>query len=197
MNERVKIMFVCSKNSRRRVVHYPTCRYASGLKPKQKKYFYTLQEARLAGYRLCNCCAPISKYLKGNRREIQEYCRQHELLCSLHDGGLTIATPYSQWKIITGNRHHIFLYHKSTAQLTGEGPVPGYHPQKVHRDNIMDYLRYITAHDEFRLNFARSSASKKGSRRRRKQQKKARKYARKMQIQRVLSLIDRLQAANS
>lgn len=40
------------------VYHYPSCHYVKNIKPENKVYFSSTEEARRAGYRPCKVCTP-------------------------------------------------------------------------------------------------------------------------------------------
>ncbi len=105
-------MYFASKNSKKQIVHYDYCSYRKCMRKGNIITFTTLEEARAVGYRLCDCCAPIRKYVRAEAEEISSFSQEHGVTCHQHDGVLCVRTPYSRWKIIVnGQKHNIFLYH--------------------------------------------------------------------------------------
>ena len=190
-------MYCYSKTSGRKVVHKNDC-YHLRRTPKEKKgWFYTLEEAQAAGYRLCRNCSRAAEKYQSEKEEIERFCSQNEIACHTQDETIVIVTPYSKWKIIfAGGR--MFLYHKNSQKRVSdrESPVPGYHSQAVHEDTIIAYLRYVIKHDEYR--FGEQSyvqrekiRGKKGTKRYNKA-KQQRKREHRYEVRRVLNLIDSL-----
>lgn len=193
-------MFYYSKNSKEKIVHDSHCCCFKIMNKQNVRCFATLEEARAAGYRLCDRCAPINRFIRGNRKAINEFCRRNGMLCYLHDGSITIKAPFSMWKIILHEktRKHIFLYHKNIYNSLGNSAVPGYHSQSVRRNAVLAYLEYIAAHEEYRqknpLVPTRQSASppRKGTKRWNKEQRRLENMRRRDAIHRTLYLIDQV-----
>ncbi len=171
--------------------------------PENKIRYQNAAEARGAGCRVCKCCAPIRAYVEKQRNEIEEYCQQSGIswLINYREGCLMVATYCSDWKIIVnGKEDYIFLYHKNfhNRGVNYKDPVPGYHSQKCRRNNILDYLEYITKHDAYRIgNPGQGKCGErkerhfpKGSHKYCTQQKQKKKEEKKRSIARVLQLID-------
>lgn len=192
-------MYFYSKKSHNKIVHLNNCSYVLHMDRESKGQFANLEEAREAGYQLCKCCAPISKYYKSEYFKIKEYAAKNGLAFYLNDGVLIIQTPYSKWKIITnGHKNYIFLYHKNTYKKCRENTlVPGYHSQSVRRSTIMGYLKYIVEHDNYRLNNPEYHGPvyveppRKGTKRYKKEKKRERKRERYQSVMRVLALIEK------
>lgn len=216
-------MYFFSKKSSRKVVHHSNCRYCLKLESENKGHFATLEEANAVGYRLCNCCAPIAKYVRRDVKIMQSFCLEKGLLYYLYNGSITVETKHSKWKIIVaGKRHSIFLYHKNKFEPGEGGIVPGYHSQSVRRNSVMEYLEYIAAHEDYRyrnplkagrytaanlpqaasipaqtaavLQQTKPTPPQKGTKRWKKEQARKKREEEHMQIRRVLSLIEQVSA---
>lgn len=200
-------MVFYSRASRSKIVHLSNCRFVKKIRKSNRAYFETLEDAREAGFRLCNCCAPIAKHFRKESKSIEEFCRKEGLSVYLHDGVLIIRAPHhSKWKLITaGKNNKLFLYHKNTLperEGMPDSEIPGYHSQAVHKKTIIAYLQYIISHDAWRRNHpvalpvAKRPAPQKGTKRWFAEQKKGKRRQLKMQIQNVLTLIDSVQAGD-
>ena len=198
-------MVIYSALSSNKIVHLPNCKFIK--KIKNKASFESLAHARKNGYRLCNCCAPISKKYQKESKEIEFFCRTEGLSVRLSDGELIIDTPcHSKWKLITADKSNkLFLYHKNSCTLNNSRPesmIPGYHIQAVREKTILNYLKYILNHDEWRrihplaTPAVKRTTSQKGTKRWRAEQKKEKSRQKKMQTRHVLDLIDSIQANN-
>lgn len=183
-----------------KVVHMQLCFHLRGKDKVRVGVFHTLEEARQQGYRLCNHCAPISRFLRGQNARLQQYCQQNGMLYRLVDGCITVQTPHSTWKIIVNGKTKrcIFLYHKNTFETGKAGFVPGYHSQAVRRDSILEYLEYINAHECYRRNNPVTPIKqtppppRKGTKRWYKEQKHQRYTQRKAAIKQTLALLGQI-----
>lgn len=198
-------MVFYSKTSGNKIVHLSNCRFVKQIKKKNRAYFQTIEDARADGFRLCNCCAPIARRLRKEGKNIEELCRTQGLSVYLHDGVLIICAPHhSKWKLITaGEKNKLALYHKNTIlEMRGmpESAIPGYHSQAIHKETVIDYLKYIISHDEWRRHHpiamptTKQPAPQKGTKRWKAEQKKEKKRQLKMQTKNVLALIKSVQA---
>ena len=194
-------MFYYSKNCKGKIVHYAHCCYSKMIEKQNIGYFSTLEEAQAAGYRVCNRCAPIRRFIRGEEKAINEYCQQNGMLYYLEDGCIIVKTPHSAWKIIIvgKSRKHIFLYHRNTHNSNEKSTVPGYHCQSVRKNTVLEYMEYIVAHEEYR--YKKPLAPKKqsvtpppqkGTKRWRKEQKHLQHVQRKENIRHTLYLIELL-----
>lgn len=77
-------MLYYSKNSREKVAHYMSCGCLKMIDAQNINWFSTPAEARAAGYRLCNRCAPITQFLYGSQKAINDYCQQNGNIISSH-----------------------------------------------------------------------------------------------------------------
>lgn len=203
-------MLLYQKKSSRKIVHYSGCRYLKEHMDDNRGTFNTIVEAHSAGYRLCKCCSPIAQHYREERKQILQFCAEAGLSCYQTDGSVKVATPRSQWKIITsGRKNLLFLYHRNTNPYWKDDGqvsiVPGYHSQAVRKNSIVDYLKYIIEHDAYRNRHpayiakppkAERAPAPKGSKRWYKEQRKATRRKRSDEIRNVLNLIDQLQVVN-
>lgn len=146
-------MVFYSTKSNEKVFHLPHCKIARRIRKEYKKQFATPEEARLAGYRMCNCCSLVGMRLRKEQKTVNQFCQENGISCWLKDGQLHVHTPRSKWRIIVnGKANKLFLYHKNTYQKYEEIPsiVPGYHSQATRSKTIVGYLEYIVQHDIYR-----------------------------------------------
>ena len=146
-------MVFYSTKSNEKVFHLPHCKIARRIRKEYKKQFATPEEARLAGYRMCNCCSLVGMRLRKEQKAVNQFCQVNGVSCWLEDGQLHVHTPRSKWRIIVnGKANKLFLYHKNTYRKYEEIPsiVPGYHSQATRSKTIVGYLEYIIQHDIYR-----------------------------------------------
>lgn len=146
-------MVFYSTKSNEKVFHLPHCKIARRIRKEFKKQFATPEEARMAGYRMCNCCSLVGMRLRKEQNAVNQFCQENGVSCRLEDGQLHVHTPRSKWRIIVnGKAHKLFLYHKNTYHKNEEIPsiVPGYHSQAIRSKTIVGYLEYIIDHDIYR-----------------------------------------------
>lgn len=146
-------MVFYSTKSNEKVFHLPHCKIARRIRKEYKKQFATPEEARMAGYRMCNCCSLVGMRLRKEQKAVNQFCQENGVSCWLEDGQLHVHTPRSKWRIIVnGKANKLFLYHKNTYHKYEEIPsiVPGYHSQATRSMTIVGYLEYIVQHDIYR-----------------------------------------------
>lgn len=146
-------MVFYSTKSNEKVFHLPHCKIARRIRKEYKKQFATPEEARSAGYRMCNCCSPVGMRLRKEQEAVNQFCQENGVSCWLEDGQLHVITPRSEWRIIiNGKAKKLFLYHKNTYEKFEKIPsiVPGYHSQAARSETIVGYLEYIIQHDIYR-----------------------------------------------
>ena len=194
-------MYTYSTSHGEKIFHAASCTYSGRIKIKNRNYFLTQQEAREAGYRMCNCCAPIIRYMKKEQKEIMDYARKHNMKLCLYDGELYIENGAGQWKIVTGEREKgIWLYHGNRERYNTLEWNNGMLQHHYHRHEdirsgyILGYLKYIYKHDRWRSNqiekYRKLPKQTKNQRwRYQKEKKKADRHA----VSRVLNLIDWMQ----
>lgn len=186
--------------SKSKVVHLSNCAHMRDADRNRVSFFSSLESARKHGYRLCNHCAPINKFLNGHRAQLEAYCQQNGLLYRLEDGCICVQTPHSAWKIVMNGKTKkcIFLYHKNTYTTGDSGFVPGYHSQTVRRNSVLEYLEYINAHEAFRCKNPVApmkqpvTPPQKGTKRWYKQQKRQQANQKRMAINQTLFLIEQI-----
>lgn len=148
-------MLIYNKKSGSNVVHYSHCRHIKGRKQDVRVTFDTPEEARAAGYRLCKCCAPMTKFYKKEAKALEQFATENGLSYFYGDGMLDIKSPYSQWKVIVAGKDikRLFIYHKNTQTRAKQKPsiVPGYHSQAYRTDTLLGYMQFILSHDAFHL----------------------------------------------
>ena len=156
-------MVFYSIKSNEKVFHLSHCKIAHRIRKDYKRQFTTPEEARMAGYRMCNCCSIVGKRLRKEQAAVNRFCQENGVSCWLDDGQLRIITPKSKWRIIVnGKANKLFLYHKNSYKKPESIPsiIPGYHSQAIRCKTIVEYLDYIVQHDIFREK-ERKKASRK------------------------------------
>lgn len=144
-------MVIYSAKSNEKIFHLPHCNIIRRIQKPYREQFDTQEEARLAGYRMCNCCSPIGGRLRKERQAINHFCQKSGASCRLEDNQLHIVTLRSEWKVVIGHAKKLLLYHKNTHENAEKTPsiISGYHLQAVRRQTISGYLDYIVQHDTF------------------------------------------------
>lgn len=146
-------MVFYSINSKERVFHLTDCVVNRRIKRENRRQYDTPEQAREAGLRMCNRCAPMGRKLQKELAEIQNFAKDHKMTYQLCDNALYITSQFGEWVIImVGKRKTIFLYHKNLRPVKSSraSVVPGYHSQAVRADSILGYMQYIAAHDAYR-----------------------------------------------
>lgn len=190
--------YVCGK-SRNKMVHKMNCRYAGMIPDKNKKCFATLKEAQEAGYVQCMYCAYIRKYMEQERKELSDFCRKNGLYYEFNhkDGALDVISRTGRWKIIVnGKKHCIWLYHKNLRGGRQDSLVPGYHSQKICKGTLIDYMKYIVEHDQYRMEnpLYESQKAGRGQRARAEQRQQAQKVRKWQSIRYVTELLNIMSA---
>ena len=149
-------MRMISKESTNMVYHRPECRYALRI---NKKNWVQMDwdEARKQGYRPCKCCDEM-RFLYGLEKEnIECYSESHNLDIDLIKNEIIVRTDAGCWKILyKKSRQKFILLHRNYAKgritLDEINKVPYHHQGDFpFSKSIMKYVRYIQAHDEFKL----------------------------------------------
>ena len=66
------------------------------------------------GFRCCRHCDSVARRVAEEKREIEEYCKEHELVCLLEPGVLVVNTDQSQWRIIPRDTYlKLQLFHRN------------------------------------------------------------------------------------
>lgn len=161
-------MVYASIKSREKVFHLPHCKIHTRINRDYRIAFDTPDQARAAGYRMCNCCSSMGLRLRKEQKTIDAFCEKNKLKYLLWDGDLMIKAPNSDWKIIINGRDKkMFLYHKNKFRSPSddESMIPGYHSQAVRQKTILGYLQYIVSHDDFRQKQTQSRERSRNSKR--------------------------------
>ena len=191
-------MYSYSKKSGRKVVHKDNCYHLREAQREAIGWFHTLEEAQAAGYRLCRHCDRAIREYRNEEKQIEQFCAQNEIKCYTQNEKVIIVTPYSKWKIIFVSKR-MFLYHKNSQKRLSDmdSIVPGYHSQAIHKDTIIEYLKYVIEHDQYRLLHdmpVRNETTKliKGTKKYKKAMKRQKKREHRYEVKRVLDLIESL-----
>ena len=194
-------MYIYSTSHGEKIFHAASCTYSGRIKMKNRNYFDTKQEAREHGYRMCNCCAPIVRYMKRERNEIECFARKHNMKLHVYDGELHVEFGVVPWKIVVEDEtREIILYHGNRERYNTLEWKHGMLQHHYHRQNdvskgtILEYLDYIYKHDCWRSNQIEEYRKlPKQTRNQRKRYKKEKNKADRYAVSRVLNLIDRMQ----
>ena len=193
--------YVCGKSSNK-IIHYMDCRYIKMIPTKNRKYFYTMEDASESGYVQCKYCSYIGKYINKEKKMLEHYCIPNGIhyYFNAADGSLDVISHSGKWKIIVnGQRHFIWLYHKNKFGNRPNELIPGYHSQSVRRTSLMGYMKYIVDHDRYRddnplYERQRHVNTIKGSKKWKKDQKRAERMRRKQSINYVINMLEEIAA---
>lgn len=193
-------MFIASKNSGSKVFHNQYCSYVKQMSLENKRFFYTEDEARAAGFRKCSCCSGMKRHYEKEKSEIVEFSLKHNIKVEYSGDVIDVDTAIASWRIVTtGPKHHLKLLHANDeifriCDKTGDKVKHNYHKQNVNYTKIMGYLRYIVKHDDWKIENA--GRGYKNMPHKTKKQKKAYNAAkardRKRAINMVCNIIERL-----
>lgn len=188
--------YICGKSSNK-IIHFPTCGYVQQIPKKNRKYFEELKDATDNGYVYCRRCARIALDIRREKKDLSSFCRKNGIVYQFNpsDGALDVLSPSGEWKIVvSGKKHHLWLYHKNESGRKTEGPFPGFHSQKVCRDTICDYMKYIIGHDIYRIDHplygVPDKKPKPGTKAWRKLLKREKAARRRRSIRYVIKLLD-------
>ena len=148
-------MFYSSRNSKNKVFHYQTCQYAKRLSPERRIAFYTINEAKAAGYSHCSCCSVIGRQYRRCRKDVMSFCAEHGFIHFFHDGELyVISADDTAWRIccdLKKGKKKVLLHESKDHVLYERRGKPyterKYHVQNTKSTDIMGYLVYILGHD--------------------------------------------------
>lgn len=180
-------------NVKSKVAHYPDCRFVRRITEDNLRCYESTFYAKKDGYRLCKCCDPMAKRLGNRETEMLGYCRKRAISYEVDNGELLITTPFSEWKAYPGKNSRYVLYHRNT-----QGDTSGYHLQTDRYKDVMELLKYIDRHDNFRLDNPlpepkkKKAPPKKGTKRYRAAERRRKERKRRKDIRNVLNLIDSL-----
>lgn len=218
------VQVLYSARSSRKIVHLPHCKIIQRIPKEHRKTFESVEEARAHGYRLCNCCPSIARKYRKERAALKRYAGETGLHVKLMDDAVHVISTHDCWQIVAmGRENQLFLYHKNTEYRTKKSAhpskIPGFHSQKHRADTILDYLKYIHAHDAYyNTHFSREKfllrhietpcyraderedyhsqrpdrCRVKGTKRYKKQQKELKRQKRLAEINRVKALLDEI-----
>lgn len=185
---------------RSRIVHYQQCGYVRRSRAcscSNMRQFYTLDEAKQSGYRICKCCDPVVKRFRPEQREITRFCNDNNIFCRLSNGEMEIITRESHWKVQPGRGGKLQLYHQNRRGDKYERMR--YHAQNYQVTTAINLLRYIVKHDAFTLNPSPYQREKKnhhkGTKGYASQERRDKQRNRRRNIKYVLDLIDAMAMA--
>ena len=110
------------------------------------------------GYHPCKCCDEIRFLYSLEEIDVQMYAEKNNMNIDFVNNEIIVRTDAGCWKILYNRNEQKFkLLHRNYVNgrisLNEVNEVP-YHRQKdfYYGNSIMKYVRYIKAHDEFKLN---------------------------------------------
>lgn len=199
-------MLYFNTNSRQKIVHTAACFHILHTDIERIGSFDTPMQAVKCGYRFCKHCNRLAQQYRREEPAILNACLRLGLSVQMCAACIEIVSPFSRWKLLMDETGRgLDLYHQNTVNWDGSAcDVVGYHLQgDARKQNIVDFLSYIAAHDVFRKHNPISkrpqpkpekAPPKKGTRRYKSAQKRAKKEARKRAIGNVMSLFEQLHA---
>ena len=128
-------------NRKTRIVHFQQCHYTDKIDDSRIEFFYSLEEAKAHGYRLCKCCNPIGSVALRSK-ELKTFCAEKDIRCYPEKGQLLIMTQLSEWKINVGTGRALQLFHKNSI-----GDRNGYHKQALHTNDLSISLQIVLKDD--------------------------------------------------
>lgn len=152
-------MYICSRYSKRHIVHSQNCYYVANMAEHNKVHFHTWKDAMDAGCRKCKYCNSMKAVFCRQKKNVKQFCRTHPICCKLEGDLLVIQTSDSAWKLrFCPYDRKLHLYHRNTYerpyyQMKADellAPIDGYHFQTNQCANIVGCLKYILQHDRYR-----------------------------------------------
>lgn len=149
------IWLVYSAKSSRKIVHKSHCKVIQRISKENRRSIGSIEKAQELGYRFCLCCSSMAKRYRKEKNEAESFCNENQMNIRIKDEVIHVISRHDCWRIIeNGNNKKIFLYHKNTESRRYkekyQNLVPGFHWQKFKAENIMEYLKYIKEHDDYR-----------------------------------------------
>ena len=93
----VVLMVYASIKSREKVFHLPHCKIHTRINRDYRIAFDTPDQARAAGYRMCNCCSSMGLRLRKEQKAIDAFCEKNKLRYLLWDGDLIDLNDIGSW----------------------------------------------------------------------------------------------------
>lgn len=90
-------MVYASIKSREKVFHLPHCKIHTRINRDYRIAFDTPDQARAAGYRMCNCCSSMGLRLRKEQKAIDAFCEKNKLRYLLWDGDLIDLNDIGSW----------------------------------------------------------------------------------------------------
>lgn len=147
-------MRMMSKGSH--IYHRPECRYAQKIYKRNRMQMYW-KGAEVKGYRPCLYCDGTEFLYDLEMDQIEEYAKANHLDVDIVNHKIYVRTDAGCWKIVykRSDQHFILLhrnYVKGRIALEDVDKAP-YHRQGdvAESSTIRKYLKYIKAHDEFKM----------------------------------------------
>ena len=195
--------YICSGSSNK-IVHTDNCRYVKMMAESGKKTFSSLRAATNADYIPCKYCSPVKKHLDREKERLEEFCKQTDVrfFYNTKKGTLDVISKSGKWKIVVDdNLNALVLYHYSNGSFKHSDVIPGYHKQHVERGTLLNYVKYIAQHDNFRQVkplYARQTNDKltKGSKKWKKQQRREENMRKTQSIRYVTELLNNMAQGN-
>ena len=149
-------MLIASRNSRLRLAHDQSCRFAKRTRKENRLIFASVSEAMQRGYEVCPHCCEIARRYRNNRKHIDQFCADSGLRLLRDRGRLfVISAKDTAWYIVSPKEDgKIALYHESKYNVGYDRSEKAYenreyHLQNTHSTSILGYLVYIRNHDAY------------------------------------------------
>lgn len=144
-----------SEKTHRKIVHFSQCKVLKKIPEERLLCFQDLKQAKEHGYRLCKCCPSLAREYRKDQAEIDSYCRKAGFMFKLQDDVIHIISKHDCWRLIFDAQHNkMKLFHKNTQQRYFKKKKPviinGFHVQPCHYKSVLEYLKYISSHDQYR-----------------------------------------------
>lgn len=148
---------IISCRNERKIYHNPCCMYVKRML-SENAMDISKAEAEKHGYQACKYCNSMNSHYHSSEKSLSHYTETRGMELKRKDGMLFVKTEISCWKLVYSKQWQNFvLYHRNQT----DRPLDFRHPEaeQYHRQtdagtsiSIMEFLKYIYAHDRFRQN---------------------------------------------
>lgn len=148
---------------RSNVVHTPTCHFVVGKEARWAVTELRSKEIHASRYRFCQHCSPVAMKYRAERKELVSHAAQSGMTLRQEQGLLYITSKHDQWIVApSASMQAIVVYHKNQWNKPGPKPdIPGYHYQDFRCQTLLQVLKCIDAHDEYKKQVIKESKERK------------------------------------
>lgn len=132
-------------NDETKLVHTDQCVHGRRLKKEKTRWFSCWDEAMISEYKPCKCCNPVTKGKRVRTHAITTFCKENGIELDLIGNKLYIRSALDKWVLHVNTEGKMELLHKNTW-----GNKKDYHVQDYKVSNLMNVLKYIKHHDNYR-----------------------------------------------